>query len=630
MRSRRILRYTLVTLLFLFGLGFLYASQATAGYRPLAEEVTEGEQSPDGQYVVFSRPISTANGGLFSVFINTGVETKLDGDTERYTLQITPDSRWVLYLEYTSPDQSTARLMRVPIQGGVPVVMAEGENLQPANSLNEWVMPNSEHILFVQNVDEPDGVPGLFSVPLAGGPVVELDGVDDYVGVNGGIVSPDGQWVAYSAASTSTPPDYPIYVVPIAGGESVNVNTTGYNVYNDFRFSADSNRLVFRVNIQAGSFPIPHLDRLYSVDRQGENLVALSGDMIGNSSFDLTPNGNQVVFSQYATTDTDDREIFVVSLTGDVPLLLHQDVTTSTTSVRAVTNDYALLQVSDSSEPGNPKTYVESVPLDGSEPSTRLTPHLGIDVMQFSICAELTPDGNTLVYAPLCYESPVILFSIPIDGSTPAVQLHPTSVGRWIMNNDSSSVFFTTVEDDRAVVREAALDGTTSQLLYKAASATEVVRLQFEIVQNNRVVLGVSDEATGEARLIVADTALSPVQFAGTGNLTEEISGTYTTTVTLDAASLTTVTAQIEVVGGTATEGEDYTFTPLTVTFAPGEMAVPVPLTLLEDETEEPTETIILEISNIEGGVAGTPITQTITIAETVYRQWMPITTHLR
>lgn len=174
------------------------------------------------------------------------------------------------------------------------------------------------------------------------------------------------------------------------------------------------------------------------------------------------------------------------------------------------------------------------------------------------------------------------------------------------------------------------IGGTPVPLFFAPTSDATLALSPLELPDGKVLFFVYDSDSSSTGQVMVADTALSTIQFSGTGDLTEELSGTYATTVTLDSASLTTLTAQVNVSGGTATAGEDYTFTPLIVTFAPGEMSAPIPITLLEDEEDEPTETLILELSNIEGGVAGTPLTQTITIAETVYRQWIPFTSHQR
>ena len=56
---------------------------------------------------------------------------------------------------------------------------------------------------------------------------------------------------------------------------------------------------------------------------------------------------------------------------------------------------------------------------------------------------------------------------------------------------------------------------------------------------------------------------------------------------------------------GTAEEGDDYTATSGTLTFAPGEDAKTIPVPTLEDEMDEGNETFTLDLSNPVGATIG-------------------------
>jgi Ca2+-binding RTX toxin-like protein len=71
---------------------------------------------------------------------------------------------------------------------------------------------------------------------------------------------------------------------------------------------------------------------------------------------------------------------------------------------------------------------------------------------------------------------------------------------------------------------------------------------------------------------------------------------------------------QVDVVGGFATPGIDYTFTPQTITFNPGEAQKTVVIPILQDNFTEANETIQLSITGGDRVVAGDQATTTVTI----------------
>jgi hypothetical protein len=62
-----------------------------------------------------------------------------------------------------------------------------------------------------------------------------------------------------------------------------------------------------------------------------------------------------------------------------------------------------------------------------------------------------------------------------------------------------------------------------------------------------------------------------------------------------------TYTVQYAVIGGTATPGDDYSFTPGTLTFSPGQTTRNISIDIVDDGEPEEDETIILELSNATG-----------------------------
>ncbi len=111
------------------------------------------------------------------------------------------------------------------------------------------------------------------------------------------------------------------------------------------------------------------------------------------------------------------------------------------------------------------------------------------------------------------------------------------------------------------------------------------------------------------------DTTTPTVQFAAASSRGLESSTTVNLNVTLSSASTQTVTVQYAATGGTATGGgTDYTLTPGTLTFAPGETSKNITMSVVSDSIPEPDETVIVTLSNATNATLGPNVTHTYTI----------------
>src|SRR4029453_19349063 len=75
--------------------------------------------------------------------------------------------------------------------------------------------------------------------------------------------------------------------------------------------------------------------------------------------------------------------------------------------------------------------------------------------------------------------------------------------------------------------------------------------------------------------------------------------------VSLVPASAQTVTVQYGTANGTATAGSDYSATSGTLTFAPGETAKSVPVTVLGDTLSEGSETLFVDLTAATNAAIG-------------------------
>ncbi len=106
------------------------------------------------------------------------------------------------------------------------------------------------------------------------------------------------------------------------------------------------------------------------------------------------------------------------------------------------------------------------------------------------------------------------------------------------------------------------------------------------------------------------------VDFSASDYTVDESAGTATITVTLNAAVDTSVSVDYATSAGTATPGDDYTDTSGTLTFAPDETRAAFEVSIIDDDQFEPSETILLELSNASDATIGPKSPATLTIVD--------------
>ncbi len=106
------------------------------------------------------------------------------------------------------------------------------------------------------------------------------------------------------------------------------------------------------------------------------------------------------------------------------------------------------------------------------------------------------------------------------------------------------------------------------------------------------------------------------VAFAAASSSAAEANTTVQIPVTLSVPATMAATVDYAITAGTATAGADFTAATGTVTFNPGDTVQFVPLTLLDEAAIEPSETVVLTLSNPVGALAGTIATHTFTITD--------------
>ena len=125
--------------------------------------------------------------------------------------------------------------------------------------------------------------------------------------------------------------------------------------------------------------------------------------------------------------------------------------------------------------------------------------------------------------------------------------------------------------------------------------------------------LSVSFEVLAPAALSVADAEAE-----------EGTDATLDFEVTLDREAAGTVMVDYATENGTAPAGSDYTTTSGTLTFQPGEREKTVSVPVLDDDTDEGSETLTLRLTNAEGAtIADGEATGTITNSDPIPQAWL-------
>lgn len=284
--------------------------------------------SPDGSRLVYLAEQDTAGTPeLYSTSVTGGEVVKLNippaeggGALFRLPEPFTPDGQTVVYKAYQGPDPACGilyvgfELFSVGSQGGVARTLYSPP--EPCGDIFDFrIDPTGSFVVF-STFDWNGGPTRLFSVPVSGGPAVDLNPSGNATLFKDEIyATADGSRVIFKG-SVGGETTRQLYSVPIAGGDLVRLNDLlpeGGSL-SDFRLSSDGLQVVYRASQVLGETA-----RLYSVSVEGGPVTELSGAMVeGGSvsrSFAISPSFGRVVFS--ADRETDGLiELYSVSLAG--------------------------------------------------------------------------------------------------------------------------------------------------------------------------------------------------------------------------------------------------------------------------------------------------------------------------
>jgi len=431
------------------------------------------EVSPDSRRVVYVANKRTTGNflshitELFSTPIEGGATVTLGrdsqsgGELDDFTIKIDPTSRRVLYIQGSA-------LMSVPISGGAATKLNINGALPRRHDVY-IISPDGQRVVYSLDT-------GLFSVPIGGGTPIELSS-----GGSQPEITPNSQRVIFTSGNQ-------IHSAPIAGGATpvVLVNSAELEYFSPFVIDRTSTRVVYRsgrkifsveinggIPIQLGPtvgenqtiikptispdgqqvvYEISDItspfgfSELFSVPIDGGTPKQLnpSGSVIWFSNFEITPDGQHVVFA--IRSDPYGANLYSAPILGGEAKLLFEDIYWDVeepwvTNYQIATNSQRVVALLRSRS-------VRSAPIDGSGDETRQLVNRGYSF-------RISPDGLRVIFRQVqgAPGTSTELFSIPIAGGRPADRINrqlPSTearVGNYRISSNSQYVVYLADQD---------------------------------------------------------------------------------------------------------------------------------------------------------------------------------------
>lgn len=423
-------------------------------------EIREYGFSSDSSRAIFIADQEAPNTlNLYSVPVGGGVVTQLNTPTPGVTVEsfrVSPDSSRVIFV---TDETGNEELFSVPVAGGQVVQL--NDPVAPGRRVGSYsVLPDSSAVLFTSELTSGDA--DLFSVPLEGGATRLLyseEGADargpilptadgtmvvfrSAQGVSITIhrltldtldllelasplrflfslqITPDQSRLLYAGRNNFTNARNELHIVSLADGTSIQLNpdfnSTSQN-FEDVRISDDSQRVVYLANGDSTNF-----DELFAVPASGGQVRKLNpsfteGD--GITGFRFSSDGQSVIYR--GDQDTEEiAELYTVPWAGGSPVQLNQPlphdgevgefVVGAGRVFFTAETSLTVRELDEVAEGGGVVTPLSDPPLGVS--GSAGTPFLSFDESRVVFTA--TQSGTT------------DLFSLPLDGSAPAVRLN--------------------------------------------------------------------------------------------------------------------------------------------------------------------------------------------------------------
>ena len=356
---------------------------------------------------------------------------------------ISPDSATVVYRADQDTD-GVSEIYSVPIAGG-QAVRINGPLISTSSDVNSFtITPDSSKVIYIADANKLNA-DEVFTVPIGGGTPTRLN--DDLV-ANGRVfdfsLSPDGATVVYLGDQDKDDVTE-LFSVPVSGGTPIKLSppsTTTKEVLFTRFISADSSTVVY-----IGDHNVDNVNELFSVPIGGGTVTTLNdplppGGDTGLFGWKPSPDGSRVVFTADGETNHV-HELFSVPIGGGTVVKLNDTLPTN----GAI---YEFQMTSDSSrvvyrggQNVNNIDEIFSVPIDGGTTTQLSIP--GDNTYNYTI----SPDGSTVVYMTSTGGQGLDeLFSVPVLGGTVTQLNAPVpageTVGYFEISADSSTVVYST------------------------------------------------------------------------------------------------------------------------------------------------------------------------------------------
>ena len=349
---------------------------------------------------------------------------------------------------------------------------------------------DGKYVVYIADDDE-DGIPDLFSVPVNGGPAVNLsEGLVNEGGLSSFKITPDGKTVLFTVSQIV---DYNLLIlhsVSIQGGQrkqlvnSINSGPDSFSILERYFVTQDSKNVVFQ------GFEIVQIDETFDfvfdsyvsvIPINGGTATRLSGELLEQGgdveSFQLSADGQHVVYRADHAGD-ENYELFSVPIGGGAAVNLNRELVPNGNVFDFKISPDSNTVVYQADAIFNDVKEIFKVPITGGD-SIKVNTDIGLNlnVSNFKFSA----DSQYIVYSTnFLGQTEFALFSVKLNSNT-VVQLNEgTSLNipseytnTFVVSPDSQRVVFTRDGgNERTGLYSVMLDGSKLTRLNSAPGAT--------------------------------------------------------------------------------------------------------------------------------------------------------------
>jgi Tol biopolymer transport system component len=411
------------------------------------------------------------------------------------SMRFTPDSRRVVYIaNNTLYSISTAGGQATKLNGP----LADHFRFE---QFDFQISPDGSRVVYIAKQSGDIGMT-LYSVPVTGGTSVRLkpasantEDIGQYQ------FSPDGRSIVFRTFHQGYPPQSgELFMAPIDGSSpaiKLHGPLSSSQTVQWFEISPDNSHVVYRIDEllnDSGS------NTLYSVPIGGGGstlLATTAPDQI--APYLISSDSSRVVYADYSQK-LGGEALFSVAITGGAAIELDGPADVSFTRFELTKHHRALFWAQSNPEAG---LSLYSVPIDGSGPALPLIDAASVHARY----ATISPDGSYVIYLAQKDGTPT-LFRVPTDGGSPIPLSSPA---------DSKGV---------ATEEYIGISPDSQRVLYLGDAQTSQLQLFSVPIDGSADPVQISDPAQHNGTIVRSDLSFTPnsqhllyrVQDASTGN----------------------------------------------------------------------------------------------------------------